>query len=179
MGADRVRQRKGPWFTGRAGAGGPEPLPPLSPAALADLDAVYAALPKVECQKKCYAACGPISMTRAEAARIEAVAGFSLHGSLKHLLCPLLTRDGLCSVYELRPFICRLWGAAPTLPCDFGCKPDREMTPEEDQALWERYKRVAGEPLVHTATRQHFDQLWRLRDAIDAEIARRAKETHL
>lgn len=147
--------------------------------ALAEIEAVYAMLPKLDCQKKCYPSCGPIAMTRPEADRIEARVGFPVRNSMRGILCPLLTRDGRCSVYELRPFICRVWGATHDMPCEWGCKPDRTLTPEEDKALWARYRAIGNGVDVHTASRKWFDQLWRLRDAIDAEIARRAKETHL
>jgi hypothetical protein len=38
------------------------------------LDALYATLPRLDCQKKCSECCGPVTMTRLEAKRINQVA---------------------------------------------------------------------------------------------------------
>lgn len=37
--------------------------------------------------------------------------------------CPALTAKGRCSQYAIRPMICRLWGAAPSMHCEHGCTP--------------------------------------------------------
>lgn len=37
--------------------------------------------------------------------------------------CSMLTEDGRCSQYEIRPMICRLYGAAEGIECSRGCKP--------------------------------------------------------
>lgn len=38
--------------------------------------------------------------------------------------CPALKHDR-CTVYDVRPLICRMWGAVESMPCHFGC----EVTP--------------------------------------------------
>lgn len=45
--------------------------------------------------------------------------------------CALLRRDGACSVYVDRPLICRLWGVVETMPCPFGCRPERWLSEQE------------------------------------------------
>lgn len=35
--------------------------------------------------------------------------------------CPFL-KDARCSIYEIRPAICRLWGNTERLRCPFGCE---------------------------------------------------------
>jgi Fe-S-cluster containining protein len=45
-----------------------------------------------------------------------------------HMNCPML-KDGRCSVYDIRPAICRLFGAAADkmLECPKGCRPETYM----------------------------------------------------
>ena len=45
--------------------------------------------------------------------------------------CEALGPDGRCQAYELRPLICRLWGAVDWLPCPWGCKPDGGWLPND------------------------------------------------
>lgn len=142
----------------------------------AALEALYAEIPKMDCQKKCWQACGPIHMTVGEAQRIEAVAGFPLKNSMvlgadpksivTGYLCPLL-QDHECSVYLLRPFICRIWGVAEGLDCGFGCKPERTLSVKEVQALLARVEAVAGPMSVGTASPKVLGMLRRLDDALN------------
>lgn len=53
------------------------------------------------------------------------------------LTCSLL-RDDRCSVYDIRPSICRLWGLVESMPCLWGCKPDRYLTDPEGHAFLTR-----------------------------------------
>lgn len=48
--------------------------------------------------------------------------------------CPAL-RDGLCGVHDVRPTICRLWGATRSMPCPFGCTPENALTQSESHRL--------------------------------------------
>jgi hypothetical protein len=38
-------------------------------------------------------------------------------------MCPALSLVGRCTVYEVRPMLCRLWGAVEGMRCDRGCLP--------------------------------------------------------
>jgi Fe-S-cluster containining protein len=99
------------------------------------LDALYAEMPALECQGKCAEACGPIAMTRVEWERITDRGPV---GSLAaDLTCPLLV-DERCSVYDVRPTICRLWGMVESMPCEWGCKPTRMLTNDEGRVFLER-----------------------------------------
>jgi hypothetical protein len=117
------------------------------------LDVLYATLPRLDCQKKCSECCGPVAMTRLEAKRINQVAeirtfplpathedrNFGMYRCVvvqEDLTCPLL-KDGLCSVYAIRPAICRLWGLVPKMKCPHGCEPERWITKEEEFAFIE------------------------------------------
>ena len=100
------------------------------------LDRLYAGLPRVECKKLCQGCCGPVPMTAVEGDRIavrigrrhEVVRGHSLD-------CGLLTDGGLCSVYDIRPLVCRVWGLVREMACPHGCVPERWLSDGEVREL--------------------------------------------
>jgi hypothetical protein len=98
----------------------------------AALAGIYAQVPSVHCKGLCQEACGPIDMTPREDTRIRD-AGVDIPqaaDAIRQLrdtgdyACPALDAAGRCSVYEVRPLICRLWGAVEELRCPHGCVPD-------------------------------------------------------
>lgn len=103
----------------------------LKPAeAYMQLDELYASIPDARCTGECLVGCGSVGMTPLEQRRIrdetglqfEAVSAFALLPVVSPLgstqQCPAL-RDGRCTVYEVRPLVCRLWGSSKSLPCPF------------------------------------------------------------
>lgn len=98
------------------------------------LDKLYATLPKLECQGKCQESCGPVFMSRVEWERIKAKLGWI--PKAKTITCPMLhPSTGNCRVYEVRPMLCRLWGIVESMPCLWGCKPDKYLSNEEGYKL--------------------------------------------
>jgi Fe-S-cluster containining protein len=57
---------------------------------------------------------------------------FASRGFEGYRVCPLL-KAGRCSVYAIRPMICRLYGVTDEMPCPHGCTPERMLT--EHQAM--------------------------------------------
>lgn len=99
------------------------------------LQAIYDQIPPLDCKGLCQNACGPIAMSALERRRIEErgvvippytlTAGASWRSGAQTHRCPALTRDGKCSVYDVRPYICRAWGAGRALmACEHGCRPE-------------------------------------------------------
>jgi Fe-S-cluster containining protein len=102
---------------------------------------LYASLPRLECEGKCQASCGPVPVNRLELEELEARAGRKVPHTLlptdphdfnvllttdSTLCCLLLDRErGKCTVYDARPLICRLWGVVrdSLMTCPHGCKP--------------------------------------------------------
>lgn len=117
----------------------------------AELLAIYASLPAIDCKKRCHGSCGPIVMSALEWDRVT-----SAHGERAcdaDLVCPYLERaTGLCGVYQVRPLICRLWGATESLRCEFGCRPERVLSDIEVAALIERVQALSAgrSPLART-----------------------------
>jgi Fe-S-cluster containining protein len=74
----------------------------------------------MRCDKGCGACCGPVICSDAE---FDAVAAYVLKHDIRPRRqgqrCPLYI-DGECSVYPVRPFICRAFGHATDLECERG-----------------------------------------------------------
>lgn len=124
----------------------------------ADLDALYAELPTIACKGQCWDSCGPISMSRIEWLRITTRLGYTPRQQIdperpETLTCPML-KDHRCSVYELRPMICRLWGIVESMPCPWGCRPQpRYLTHREGHDFLLRAE------LAHRPSRQERAQI--------------------
>ncbi len=85
--------------------------------------------PYFECKQLCQEACGVVCWTEAEemviADWLEAQGRKGRVGDLKTCVCPYL-EAGACSIYEVRPIICRLFGLVKDddrMICPHGCKP--------------------------------------------------------
>jgi Fe-S-cluster containining protein len=99
---------------------------------LGPYEVLYRRIPAFRCKPGCSACCGPVPFSRTEWERIpdkKTAAGID---------CPYSGTRG-CAIYENRPFMCRLFGAAASLSCPFGSRPDRMLSAEEAAELTGRY----------------------------------------
>lgn len=116
-----------------------------------DPDDKYAELEKVDaevpalttCKGKCAILCRQIRMSTLEEERIEAFRGAPIPDYEKSGVCPLL-KDGRCSVYPVRPWVCRAWGAAVPMACGWGCQPASPFLTTEETQLAQRSLRAGG-----------------------------------
>lgn len=100
------------------------------------LKAIYDSLPKILCQRKCQESCGPILWSAAENIEIgKRVGGKFLQGNIETLDCPYLKPMIDCTIYEVRPLICRLWGLVEKMRCPWGCVPGRWLSDDEAKDL--------------------------------------------
>lgn len=83
-------------------------------------------------------------MYKGEWARVKRSAGRTPRLAPGQMTCPMLSPTGKCTVYTVRPFICRLWGATPTLQCPHGCKPERWLTTEEAHEIFGKLRELVG-----------------------------------
>ncbi len=109
----------------------------------AQLDALYAEIPRMACRGLCQASCGPIGMALRERQRAEAALGGPVTVN-EHMTCTAL-KNGRCSIYDVRPMICRVWGSEETMPCPWGCPPERYLTHAEGSSLVQRSIDIGGE----------------------------------
>lgn len=108
----------------------------------AELQALYDRIPKVHCKKLCQDYCTMIDASEVEHRLIAQVAGQRIHCQ-NGLQCGFL-KAGLCSIYNVRPMICRLFGAAQFLQCPHGCKPERLLSKEEGYGLLLEAEKILG-----------------------------------
>ncbi|WNI17694.1 YkgJ family cysteine cluster protein [Actinacidiphila sp. ITFR-21] len=135
---------------------------PVRKPNLAALERVYAELPALQCQGKCWSACGgklpasPVEMERARKAGYD-LAGRNLQPTLATVCAALDLTTHRCRVYQGRPMICRLWGVFAALACPWGCEPegghldDLEAMRRLNLALWHGGAPEALEPEVFEA----------------------------
>jgi len=101
------------------------------------LDAIYARIPKIDCRRKCQMACGVVTGEEPENARMLRQLGKEfgyqqLFGRNTRPYCEFLSGpEGDCTVYVLRPLMCRLFGVTRELPCPHGCQPERWLDHSE------------------------------------------------
>lgn len=109
------------------------------------VEALYSLVPQLKCKGLCSRTCGIILLQQEEYDRIAAVAPIPAKDSRiretrdeEALTCPMLVK-GRCSVHEVRPLICRLWGTIKAVRsgfhCQHGCRPERWLTDAEAHAI--------------------------------------------
>lgn len=136
------------------------------------LDEIYAEIPNIpDCTGECAEACGPIAMFKGEWDRVKRSHGRTPRLPRGSLTCPMLSATGKCTVYSVRPLICRLWGATEGLKCPRGCQPERMLSTEEAREIYSRIAQVAG-PGV-TGTLGNVPDLWR-GFALEGRVQRQA-----
>lgn len=112
---------------------------------------LYSRIPKVNCKRLCGHACRTlIDMSNTERERIETFTGETLPEwmhTVPNMVCPLLSPAGECTVYGLRPTVCRVWGVTdtPGLRCPHGCTVEGEpLTAVEMELLMMEALRIGG-----------------------------------
>lgn len=152
----------------RRGSGVPVgvPVQPATADQIAELEQLYAQIPDVNCRGVCQAACGPIGMGDAEHARLSRpglpVIPRSDRTPAEHIpaSCPALTALGRCGVYQIRPMVCRIWGAVRSMRCPFGCVPAGGWLAEVDgQILLMRSLMVGASVTEQAAYRRIIERL--------------------
>lgn len=107
----------------------------------AELAALYDQIPQIpDCDGRCWTSCGPIGLADRERQRIRQ-AGVRITPyevamqNVDRFWCDALTGDRRCAVYELRPMVCRLWGAVEGMQCPHGCVPEGGRWLSDDDGL--------------------------------------------
>lgn len=98
-------------------------------------DEAYALVPKIECKGLCWQQCTITAANADERTRMTAAGGEGRKSRRDPLRCRYLSRNNRCTVYAVRPLLCRLYGVSVGLECPHGCKPERLLTREEASRL--------------------------------------------
>lgn len=126
----------------------------MNPKAYKTLEDVWAAVPRIECRKRCAGSCTVVPLHQIELQRLVKDTGpvahleFGIARETRVLrtvdgACPKL-RFKQCTAYVARPLICRLYGVAEEMPCQHGCKPERTLDRDEVAVLIEAIHRIGG-----------------------------------
>jgi Fe-S-cluster containining protein len=124
---------------------------------------LYAQLPSIDCQGLCWRSCSIIDMTWRENQRIREHGVKIPKPTLEILtiaamsdrtpLCPALTGDKRCAVYDVRPLICRLYGVVESMPCEHGCQPSPGyLTDAQTHELFTEAMIIGGHEVIGTMT---------------------------
>jgi Fe-S-cluster containining protein len=117
------------------------------------LDAIYRQIPAFGCRPGCGDCCGLVPWSREEWARVadRAPAGVTLEAYDADTVIPMRGASttcpffsGGCTVYEDRPFMCRLFGTVrdARLTCPHGCRPDPLLSKQKADWLTMKYLRA-------------------------------------
>ncbi len=111
---------------------------------LARIDAILSTIPSFKCKEGCADCCGPVQLSRLEYYRCVKASGRTADDVRQHMeknikrkiyQCPLLNqKTNQCSVYEVRPAICRIFGATRELSCPHGYAPEAAQMLSEERA---------------------------------------------
>jgi len=104
------------------------------------LNKIYKQIPTFTCAQGCNECCGPTPVNFIEAGRIgiEGPTTPVVAEELGNLTCKFSTPNG-CSIYDKRPFMCRLFGTINSLQCPKNCKPEKMLSPKEENRLLKYY----------------------------------------
>jgi Fe-S-cluster containining protein len=114
-----------------------------------DIDDLYDLIPKLMCTEGCYECCknfGVPSRTKVEDETIKTfLREHSMQpGEAKGHTCPYLDEslsEGGCSIYPVRPLICRLYGTSPNYLCKMGVEPLRFLHEDEEEEIFYLYRK--------------------------------------
>ena len=124
----------------------PAAPPPARPVEQvhAELDAHYATVPNVRCKGLCHRiGCQSVGMTPVEQERIATTTGVQIPLAVAGR-CPALSSSGNCTVYQVRPAVCRLYGTVENLRCPYGCEPEQLLTAGEGAQFMREVDRITG-----------------------------------
>ncbi len=104
-------------------------------------------IPSFACKEDCHGCCGLVPFNTKERDAIAKVRPMELWepfvdgawvptAALATFSCPFLTKDG-CGIYEIRPIVCRLFGAVdhPMMKCPEGCGPAKLIPEHKSRRL--------------------------------------------
>lgn len=119
------------------------------PGVRARLAAVYKQVPDAGCVGLCANTCTTFPVPRVEARNVRRATGADIGlrpgNDNPFTRCPLLDEDGRCTGYDVRPLICRMWGAAIGMQCAHGCQPARLLTVAETVSLTADVYEIGGQ----------------------------------
>jgi len=114
-----------------------------------DIEDLYELIPEFICSESCYECCknfGVPSRTKLEDERLKKFLEDNgmQPGEACGQTCPYLDEtlpEGGCSIYPVRPLICRLYGTSPNYLCKMGIRPVRPLGEDEEEEIFHLYQK--------------------------------------
>ena len=99
------------------------------------IEKLYKKIPSFKCKEGCADCCGLIPWARSEWDSLP------VKKETIPIECPYISEDDNCSIYEQRPYMCRLFGNGkdPLLKCPRGCGPEKPLSWEKAKKMTDRY----------------------------------------
>lgn len=114
-------------------------------ARLRQIEKICASVPTITCKGFCHYSCRGVQLSVTESHNIRKRTGVLFRGNLPDRVCPLLDRETkLCTVHDIRPLVCRLWGVTERMQCPHDCGPERLLTYEEEYAILNEVMWIGG-----------------------------------
>jgi uncharacterized protein len=136
-----------------------------------ELKRLYSKIPTFKCVEGCSDCCGPVPASRQERKKapalmqpvtaLEIIDVLAAGGATQEELaiapelrqwaeqgalcirCPyVLEHGGGCAIYDDRPFLCRLFGTIPSMPCPHGAGPEKMLSHAEERGLMHAYHKL-------------------------------------
>ena len=123
------------------------------------IEDIYNKIPKVSC-KHCHDCCGPIIWFKTEEIlmkdymkkhKIENIKLTSEEFKKNDMKCPFLKNDR-CSIYQVRPIVCRLQGNTLDLPCRYNKNTymSEESIKKIKNDFYELNKKIQGSDMFYS-----------------------------
>lgn len=124
---------------------------------LASIETILGGIPTFKCLEGCHDCCGPVVMTRLEWKRIIEFSGRTekemrqeteKRMAAGNFTCIFLDDKTGCTVYEVRPAICRIFGASESktqhasMLCPHGAGPEKKLTHDETNSILDRVDKL-------------------------------------
>lgn len=110
---------------------------------MSKINRIYREIPAVNnCKKNCNKCCGAVPISPEEAENLG-ISGATITPTADNGTC-LYSTDKGCSVYEKRPFLCRIFGASENhrLKCHFGASAKKPLTKKQTERLSDKYRKL-------------------------------------
>lgn len=114
------------------------------------LDKIYDTIPSLECKGFCHDSCTVIPTSKIETTRAIERLGydpFNIEFNKPVTKVSDIPRCGAlknnrCTMYDIRPAICRVYGVAQGLDCGFGCKPKQIMSRDKAHEIFRKIEEL-------------------------------------
>ena len=122
---------------------------------------IYSLIPEFECRDNCYECCGCHTWTYIE---WKLITDWLRERGMEERFaksvfdyCPYL-ENGKCAIYEVRPFVCRIYGVSESLKCPY-VKAEKYLSREITDKLHEAVKRISQDLIKHRRVTEETRQL--------------------